>query len=209
MVGSSQEHFRGCGWIEARFEPEKLNSNSNSACGEGSTGDFEVPQSSFMERHNSALGDGWPVVNTRTCPEYANYRPWSSNNVEQELVRTAPAYASSGSGSNYPALKWRYITKYGSADGTGRYVMVRDDRYRAGEGNWVFVPRSCLPLTLPENENERIPPPPPPPPVTRNVFYVGSGGGITDLYVENGAWTTYGLGGSVRSGTNPSAVTIR
>ncbi len=152
--------FSGCGWIETRFEPKKLNSNKNSACGEGSTGDFEVPQSSFMERHNSAAGDGWPVVTTQACPEYANYRPWSSNNVEQELIRTAPAYASSGRGSNYPALKWRYISKYESTDGTHRYVMVRDDRYNAGEGNWVFVPRSCLPSTLPENENERLPPPP-------------------------------------------------
>ena len=152
--------FSGCGWIETRFEPKKLNSNKNSACGEGSTGDFEVPQSSFMEKHNSALGDGWPVVTTRACPEYANYRPWSSNNIEQGLIRTAPAYASSGPGSNYPALKWRYITKYESTDGTHRYVMVRDDRYNAGEGNWVFVPRSCLPSTLPENENERLPPPP-------------------------------------------------
>ncbi|HTC59200.1 MAG TPA: VCBS repeat-containing protein, partial [Solirubrobacteraceae bacterium] len=153
-------NFSGCGWIETRFEPKKLNGNKNSACGEGSTGDFEVPQSSFMERHNSAAGDGWPVVTTQACPEYANYRPWSSNNVEQELIRTAPAYASSSPGSNYPALKWRYITKYESTDGTHRYVMVRDDRYNAGEGNWVFVPRSCLPATLPENENERLPPPP-------------------------------------------------
>ena len=154
--------FSGCGWVEARFEPEKLNNNSNSSCGEGSTGDFEVSQCSFMYqcKHNSAVGDGWPVVNIQACPEYANYRPWSSNNLEQELVRTAPAYAGSGPGSNYPALKWRYVTAYESTDGTGQYVMVRDDRYKAGEGNWVFVPRSCLQGSLPENENERLPPPP-------------------------------------------------
>ncbi|MFZ1925623.1 MAG: hypothetical protein WAU42_05725 [Solirubrobacteraceae bacterium] len=50
--------FSGCGWIEARFEPEKINKNSNSACSEGSTGDFEVPESSFMymDHHNSAAG---------------------------------------------------------------------------------------------------------------------------------------------------------
>ncbi len=152
--------FSGCGWIESRFALEKRNSNGNSKCGEGSTGEFEVSTSSFMERHNSAVGDGWPVVITRACPEYANYRPWSSNNIEQELVRTAPAYAASGAGSNYPAIKWRYITKYSSTDGSGRYVMVRDDRYNGGEGNWVFVPRSCLPANLPESEAERNPPPP-------------------------------------------------
>jgi hypothetical protein len=42
--------------------------------------------------------------------------------------------------------------------------MVRDDRITgAGEGNWVFVPLSCLrqhPSELPENSNERLPPPP-------------------------------------------------
>ncbi|MFZ2114239.1 MAG: hypothetical protein WAU77_11005 [Solirubrobacteraceae bacterium] len=197
--------FSGCGWIETQYEPKKINNNSNSACGEGTSGDFVVPTTSFMERPNSAKGDGWPVVNTRACPEYANYRPWSSNNVEQELLRTAPAYAAEAPGSRTPALKWRYITKYGSTDGSGQYVMVRDGRYNDGEGNWVFVPRSCLPSTLPENESELIPPPPPPP-ATSNVFYVGSGGGISDLYVENNEWKTYGLGGSVASGTNPSAV---
>ena len=198
--------FSGCGWIDTRFPLEKLNSNKNSAC--SSNGEFKVEESSFMEKYNGGtIGDGNPVVNKTPCPEYANYRPWSSNNVEKELIRTAPAYAASGAGSNYPALKWRYTSKYTSTDGTGQYVMVRDDRITgAGEGNWVFVPHSCLPSTLPENSEERIPPPPPPPPVGRNVFYVGSGGGISDLYVENGAWTTYGLGGSVREGTNPSAM---
>jgi hypothetical protein len=210
--------FSGCGWIETRFEPKKLNSNSNSACGEGSTGDFEVPQSSFMERHNSALGDGWPVATTRACPEYANYRPWSSNNIEQELIRTAPAYASSSSGSNYPALKWRYITKYESTDGTHRYVMVRDDRYNAGEGNWVFVPRSCLPSTLPENENERLPPPPTvttdgasgvaTPNATLNAT-INPNGVDTQYFFEYGTTESYGsytTTGDAGAGTSPVPV---
>jgi hypothetical protein len=87
--------FSGCGWIEARFEPAKLNNNTNSTCSEGATGDFEVPTTSFMHNHNSAAGAGWPVVNRQACPEYANYRPWSTKNIEQEPVRTAPAYAGS------------------------------------------------------------------------------------------------------------------
>ncbi|HEY5286173.1 MAG TPA: hypothetical protein VIJ50_03605 [Solirubrobacteraceae bacterium] len=211
-------NFSGCGWIETRFEPKKLNGNKNSACGEGSTGDFEVPQSYFMERHNSAAGDGWPVVTTQACPEYANYRPWSSNNVEQELIRTAPAYASSGPGSNYPALKWRYITKYESTDGTHRYVMVRDDRYNAGEGNWVFVPRSCLPSTLPENESERLPPPPTV--TTDGASEVASAGarlnatinpnGVdTQYFFEYGTTESYGLYTSAENagaGTSPVPV---
>ncbi|HSZ70413.1 MAG TPA: hypothetical protein VK756_08625 [Solirubrobacteraceae bacterium] len=151
--------FSGCGWIDTAYPLEKQNSNKNSACGEGSGNEFKVAESSFMEKHNGgSTGDGYPVVNRTSCPEYANYRPWSSNNVEQELIRTAPAYASSGGGSNYPALKWRYTTKYSSTDGSGHYVMVRDDRVTgSGEANWVFVPRSCLPSSLPENENERVP----------------------------------------------------
>lgn len=153
--------FQGCGWIETRFPLEKQNSNKNSKCGEGSTGSFLVAEAEFMNgKPNSGESDGSYVVNQQACPEYANYRPWSEKNVEQELVRTVPAYAAQEPGSSAPALKWRYVTKYESTDGTGRYVMVRDDRYQPGEANWVFVPRSCLPSTLPTNENERLPNPP-------------------------------------------------
>jgi hypothetical protein len=158
--------FSGCGWIDTRFPLEKLNSNSHSACaGGGSSREFKVEESTFMEKYNGAtVGDGNPVTNPRPCPEYANYRPWSTNNVEKELIRTAPEYAASAPGSGYPALKWRYVTKYGSTDGSGKYVMARDDRITgAGEGNWVFVPLSCLKSKaseLPENAEERNPPPP-------------------------------------------------
>jgi Repeat of unknown function (DUF346) len=160
FVGSA---FSGCGWIDTRFPLEKVNNNTNSACaGGGSSREFKVEESSFMERYDTknAAHDGTYVVNPLPCPEYANYRPWSTNNVEKELIRTAPAYATVG--SRTPALKWRYTTKYSSTDSTGQYVMVRDARITgAGEGNWVFVPRSCLSSPLPENEGEAINPPPP------------------------------------------------
>jgi hypothetical protein len=158
--------FSGCGWINTGYPLEKESSASHTACaGSGSSREFKVEESTFMEKYNRGTeGDGNPVINRTPCPEYANYRPWSSNNVETGLIRTAPAYAASAPGSNYPALKWRYTTKYVSTDGTGRYVMVRDDRITgAGEGNWVFVPLSCLrqsPSELPENTSERLPPPP-------------------------------------------------
>jgi hypothetical protein len=205
--GYAKGTLAACGWIESNTTPIKISATESTHCGDGS--EVSTPESEFKAKVNgegSKTEDGYPVVNQAACPEYANYRPWSSSNLEKDLIRTAPADASSGPGSNYPALKWRYTTKYDSTDGSGQYVMVRDDRITAaGEGNWVFVPRSCLPVTLPENENERIPPPPPPS-ASKNVFYVGSGGGISDLYVESGAWKTYGLGGSVREGTSPSAV---
>jgi hypothetical protein len=122
-----------------------------------------VQESSFWEKLNSSSAqDGYYVVNKTECPEYANYRPWSSGNVEKELIRTVPAYEREGPGekASNPALKWRYTSKYASTDGTGHYVMVRDDRIAGGEGNWVFVPRSCLPTTLPTSEGEHLPPAP-------------------------------------------------
>ena len=157
-VGGS---FQGCGWIEdQKFKPKAKKSKPTTACTEIASGKYEVAEANFISKHNSGAGDGYYVVNKTACPEYANYRPWSSSNLEQEKLRTAPAYASQEPGSNVPALKWRYTTKYNSTDGTGQYVMVRDASVAAGEGNWVFVPRSCLPSNLPENENERLPPPP-------------------------------------------------
>lgn len=159
--------FSGCGWINTAYPLEKLNTNSHSACaGSGESREFgKGDEETFLEKYNKdATGEGTPVNNRKPCPEYANYRPWSSNNVEKELIRTAPEYAASGPGSRYPALKWRYVTKYASTDGSGKYVMVEDDRITgSGEGNWVFVPLSCLagsPSELPENPKEELPPAP-------------------------------------------------
>jgi hypothetical protein len=162
--------FQGCGWIEYdMFKPKAIKSKPTTACAEIAGGKYEVAESNFIAKHNSGAGDGYFVVNKVACPEYANYRPWTSGNLEEEKIRTVPAYAAQEPGSNVPELKWRYISKYGSTDGTGQYVMVRDAAVTLkeekekvyGQGNWVFVPRSCLPSTLPENEEEsRIPPKP-------------------------------------------------
>lgn len=166
---------------------------------------MEIADSEFMEKYdeNNVPHDGTYVVNPLPCPEYANYRPWSTNNVERELIRTAPAYAAVTPGSETPALKWRYTTKYSSTDGTGQYVMVRDARITGGgEGNWVFVPRSCLSSTLPSNEGEAHDPLPPavttgtPTGIaTPNATLVGSVNphGIDTKYLfEYGTSTSYG-----------------
>ena len=119
--------FQGCGWIEYdAFKPKPIKSKPTTACSEIAGGEHEVNPKSFMAEDNKAVGDGYFVVNKVACPEYANYRPWSSSNLEQEKIRTVPAYASQEPGSNVPELKWRYVTKYSSTDGTGQYVMVRD-----------------------------------------------------------------------------------
>ena len=62
----------------------------------------------------------------------------STSNAPADYLRTS---------SPPGQLLWRYATRYGSANGTGQYVMVRDNAVAHGDGNWVFVPRSCLRLT--------------------------------------------------------------
>jgi hypothetical protein len=156
--------FSGCGWINTAFPLEKLNSAKHTVCAEESGGGFKVKESSFWEKLNSSNAqDGFYVVNKTACPEYANYRPWSENGAPKELIRTVPAYEREGPGekASNPALKWRYVSKYSSVtEPKVKYVMVRDDRIAGGEGNWVFVPRSCLPSTLPTSEGEHLPPAP-------------------------------------------------
>ena len=201
-IGDSYSY---CGWIDTRFAPAKVNSNKNSACASGSGSSMELEDSEFMEKYdtNQKYHDGTYVVNPLPCPEYANYRPWSTNNVEKELIRTAPAYAALTYGSETPALKWRYTTKYSSTDGTGQYVMVRDARITGGgEGNWVFVPRSCLSSTLPPNEGEAHDPLPPAvttgtptgiaTPNATLVGFVNPHGIDTKYLFEYGTSTSYG-----------------
>jgi hypothetical protein len=207
--------FQGCGWIEEdNFKPKPKKVKSTATCSEISSGEHKIEEAAFMEWHNNGVGDGYFVVNNTSCPEYANYRPWSSSNIEKELIRTAPAYAEQTPGSKIPALKWRYVTKYASTDATGHYVMVRDDRFSAGEGNWVFVPASCLPYTLPQNENERVPSPPSvstgtasgvqTPNATLNGT-VNPNGLSTKYHFEYGTTTAYGTStseGSAGAGTS-------
>jgi hypothetical protein len=151
--------FDACGWIESDEGPEQINEKLPNHC--PGLNQKESTVGSFYEKYNgqpALTGDGYYVVNKVPCKEYANFRPWSSESVEKEEIRTVPAYATEK--TDIPALKWRYVTKYASTDGSGKYVMVRDTRVAGGEGNWVFVPRSCLPATLLESEGELVPSPP-------------------------------------------------
>jgi len=77
--------------------------------------------------------DGVLVSNPHDCPEYGNYRPWSSSNYERDYKGvTAPA------GSN--RLLLRYLARYPSTHGWGYWAMVRDPYSPAGQ--WSFVPWS-------------------------------------------------------------------
>jgi hypothetical protein len=214
--------FSGCGWINTEFPLERLNHDTHTACAEEAGGGFRVKEGNFWEKVNPGnTGDGAYVVNKVPCPEYANYRPWSENNAPKELLRTVPAYEREGSGSEHernPALKWRYVTKYASTtEPKVKYVMVRDDRIGGGEGNWVFVPRSCLPSTLP---TEGEPLPPAPTATTENATGVATpnatlhatvnpNGVATKYAFQYGTTTSYGLetpAGEAGAGTSNVAV---
>jgi hypothetical protein len=194
--------FDACGWIESDEGPEQINEKLPSHC--PGLNQKESTVGSFMEKYNGQPAhnkDGYYIVNKVPCKEYANYRPWSSESVGKEEIRTVPAYEVKQAGTDIPALKWRYVTKYASTDGSGKYVMVRDARLEGGEGNWVFVPRSCLPATLPESEGELVPSPPtvttgtPTGIATPNatlVGFVNPNGLDTKYFFEYGTTTSYG-----------------
>ena len=158
--------FDACGWIESDEGPEQINEKLPNHC--PGLNQKKSTVGTFYEKYNgqpTPTGDGYYIVNKVPCKEYANFRPWSSESVEKEEIRTVPAYALGGEHhfEHEPALKWRYVTEYASTDGSGKYVMVRDDRYNGGEGNWVFVPLSCLRANaseLPTGEGEYVPSPP-------------------------------------------------
>jgi hypothetical protein len=216
--GYAEGALDGCGWVESNTAPEKIGTvREPHHCGSGS--EVSTPETAFREKYNGeGVGthttDGYYVVNKVPCKEYANFRPWSKEtSVEKEEIRTVPAYATEK--SDIPALKWRYVTKYESSDGSGKYVMVRDTRVAGGEGNWVFVPRSCLPATLPESEGELVPPPPAvttngatgveTPNATLNAT-VNPNGVPTKYYFEYGtSSTTYGASTPTREITGTTA----
>jgi hypothetical protein len=159
--GGHSSNLESCGWIESTYAPEHPTKATGGACNQGQDVST-TPASAYLERKNSGTEDGYYVVNPEPCKEYANFQPWSTSNVEKNYVGTVAAYEESSAGKRLPAIKWRYITKNASTDGTGKYVMVRVENSRVSEGqiNWVFVPRSCLPTSLPESEGTLLPNPP-------------------------------------------------
>ncbi len=124
-----------CGWLHS---DTYLETGSFTECDPPSTNseDFIYHQGSTYWIWGE--NDGKLVKNTHNCKEYANYYPWYSGNVESNYTGvTVPA------GSE--RLLIRYLTLYESSDGTGYYIMARDDYVESGQGNWVFIPASCIP----------------------------------------------------------------
>jgi hypothetical protein len=76
--------------------------------------------------------DGQPV--TLTCDyvyEWANVRPWGTI-APGALLRTID------NRSHSYVVNWRYITN------DQNYIMVRDPHVDYRNGNWIFIPASCL-----------------------------------------------------------------
>jgi hypothetical protein len=100
--------FDACGWIESDEGPEQINEKLPSHCPGLEQGGSTV--GAFYEKYNgqpAPTGDGYYIVNKVPCKEYANFRPWSSESVEKEEIRTVPAYALGGEHhfEHEPALK--------------------------------------------------------------------------------------------------------
>lgn len=138
-------NYDGCGWMRQQDTTE-LNTNPNSACASP-----DRPYCDYIYCVNGVpwtfggTNDGQPTNVKQTCWEYANYRPWSSNNQPlNALVR----YVQPNETWQGTWRLWaRYITKYPwyYPGGATYFVMAHDTRMDGtGLGNWVFVPLSCF-----------------------------------------------------------------
>jgi hypothetical protein len=130
--------FSGCGWTLASWMAFRASGGHVAGAGCATP---SRPFSSYAVLYNRwPCCDGAYVDNPVPCPVYANVRPWSPNAMPTDFLRVVPAHAVY---TGYPRLQWRYTTRYGDM------VMTRDRAVPPGAGNWAFVPRSCLPSTLP------------------------------------------------------------
>lgn len=68
---------------------------------------------------------------------YANVRPSSTAPSPTDFLRSYPAGKT---------VRWRYLNRHGS-----QWAMVRDPDFGSNEGygSWFFMPRACLPASLP------------------------------------------------------------
>ena len=138
--GNVLGNYNGCGWIWAS-SISFTGYQTNTACASPS-----IPQADFIYCPggscyiwtDSAGQDGqyWP--NHYSCPMYLNFRPWASGQTPTNYVGNA---APNTDPAHY-RFKLRYITKY--SYGGYQYMMMHDTTKSQGQGNWVFVPTSCI-----------------------------------------------------------------
>jgi hypothetical protein len=122
-----------CGWIYAQNLDPKAGTPVDKGCNNPN-----IPLNSFASQVNSApVGDGAPTtIQCANTEATANVSPWQTPFAKDFLRYYQPGQT----------VLWRYVTRYAPY-----YVMVRDPAMGAneGKGSWFFVPRSCLPASLP------------------------------------------------------------
>lgn len=146
--------FNGCGWVRTAQSNAYNTTDVWSNCDPNSIGYtqdeymYKLPDGQYWtdDCSDGASCAGSLVNNRQTCYTVANVRPWLSGQSVPAPIRFIPQNATYGflpDGRPAPRLAWRYVTKYPTTDGT-YWVMARDRAYSTGQGNWVFVPFSCL-----------------------------------------------------------------
>jgi hypothetical protein len=147
-----QSHFLGCGWIRDDNASWVVDGNTPQ-CAYGSVSKSLTSYATYTNDGDASnpatdcntIGsppkctDGSGVNTVAACDVTYNIRPWLAN---QNPPRVPGLQIQAGH-----AVKWRYIARYTTADGT-QWVMVHAF-LPAGDPEWVFVPRSCLPAVLP------------------------------------------------------------
>lgn len=123
----------GCGWVlYDNISPK--DGTPTSACSSPSRNRTDVGWAwngySNCQPDGSCDGSG----TSATCnpiPEYANVRPWGTTSPGT-LIRSIW-----NPGNNWQVM-WRYATR------DNNWLMVRDPHIDNNDGNWVFIPRSCV-----------------------------------------------------------------
>lgn len=95
--------------------------------------------------------DGANVKLTSACPTWDGRHIYGYGNVLPWLVPTQAHNQQQMKAPIGGTVKWRYVTK------DGAYVMIRDSRNGSTDGTglspWYFVPRGCLPASLPGQQS--------------------------------------------------------
>jgi hypothetical protein len=120
--------FNNCGWLLYSNSPLQ-NNNSNNHCLSSPT---NPPLGNFAYYSNcppQTCSDGSPIYLQVNCAAFANVNPEvpHSAGVDQVWTRAAGQM-----------MLWRYVT----AD--NRFMMARDPGVSTGDGNWLFLPTSCI-----------------------------------------------------------------
>lgn len=133
--------FADCGWVKAA----NLTWAGNGVWS-NCTGSKPRDPATYIARAGSATNcetaacttqDGSFVPSTgAACAFYANLHPWSASASPIDYIKTLPV--------GYGLLFWRYETA------NAGFVLVHDHGHGPNEPTWGFVPRACLPTSLPE-----------------------------------------------------------